>query len=161
MLKNEKGITMAMLIVTVVVMVIIATIAVSTGNNLVKKSELADRVSQMQLIQAKAEEIYNEHLYSNTKLLGEEVLIDSDNNSATPEEKWYKLSKEDLEKMGIDFKPTDELYYCVKYDLTQEKNKDGVDKGETEEIDVYYSGGYKSTNKNTYYTLNKLKDLES
>lgn len=37
MLRNEKGITMAMLIVTVVVMVIIATIAVSTGNNLVKK----------------------------------------------------------------------------------------------------------------------------
>ena len=114
MLKNEKGVTMAMLIITVLVMVVVAGIAMTTGSNLRKKTELADRVSQMQLIQAKAEEIYNEHLYKGSKLLGEEVTLNQ--GEEIRNEKWYKLSCEDMKKMGIDFNPTEEFYYCVKYD---------------------------------------------
>lgn len=159
MLRNEKGVTMAMLIITVIVMVIVASIAMTTGTNLRKKTELADRVSQMQLIQAKAEELYNEHLYKGSKLLGEEVTLNE--GDEIKNEKWYRLNSEDMEKMGIDFTPTDEFYYCVKYDLTEENSEEGVDKEEIDPIDVYYSGGYESTNGNMYYTLGKLKDLES
>ena len=159
MLKNEKGVTMAMLIITVLVMVVVAGIAMTTGSNLRKKTELADRVSQMQLIQAKAEEIYNEHLYKGSKLLGEEVTLNQ--GEEIRNEKWYKLSGEDMKKMGIDFNPTEEFYYCVKYDLTEENSEEGVDKEEIDPIDVYYSAGYESINGNMYYTLGKLKDLES
>lgn len=159
MLRNEKGVTMAMLIITVIVMVVVASIAMTAGSNLRKKTELADRVSQMQLIQAKAEEIYNEHLYKGSKLLGQEVTLNEGDEIRN--EKWYKLSSEDMKSMGIDFTPTDEYYYCVKYDLTEENSEEGVDKEEIDPIDVYYSGGYESTNGNMYYTLGKLKDLES
>ena len=159
MLRNEKGVTMAMLIITVIVMVVVASIAMTAGSNLRKKTELADRVSQMQLIQAKAEEIYNEHLYKGSKLLGQEVTLNEGDEIRN--EKWYKLSSEDMKSMGIDFTPTDEYYYCVKYDLTEENSEEGVDKEEIDPIDVYYSGGYESTNGNMYYTLEKLKDLES
>lgn len=159
MLRNEKGVTMAMLIVTVIVMVVVASIAMTAGSNLRKKTELADRVSQMQLIQAKAEEIYNEHLYKGSKLLGQEVTLNEGDEIRN--EKWYKLSSEDMKSMGIDFTPTDEYYYCVKYDLTEENSEEGVDKEDIDPIDVYYSGGYESTNGNMYYTLGKLKDLES
>ena len=159
MLKNEKGVTMAMLIITVLVMVVVAGIAMTTGSNLRKKTELADRVSQMQLIQAKAEEIYNEHLYKGSKLLGEEVTLNQ--GEEIRNEKWYKLSGEDMKKMGIDFNPTEEFYYCVKYDLTEENSEEAVDKEDIDPIDVYYSGGYESTNGNMYYTLEKIKDLES
>lgn len=159
MLRNEKGVTMAMLIITVIVMVVVASIAMTAGSNLRKKTELADRVSQMQLIQAKAEEIYNEHLYKGSKLLGQEVTLNEGDEIRN--EKWYKLSSEDMKSMGIDFTPTDEYYYCVKYDLTEENSEEGVDKEEVDPIDVYYSGGYESTNGNMYYTLGKLKDLES
>ena len=159
MLRNEKGVTMAMLIITVIVMVVVASIAMTAGSNLRKKTELADRISQMQLIQAKAEEIYNEHLYKGSKLLGQEVTLNEGDEIRN--EKWYKLSSEDMKSMGIDFTPTDEYYYCVKYDLTEENSEEGVDKEEIDPIDVYYSGGYESTNGNMYYTLGKLKDLES
>lgn len=159
MLRNEKGVTMAMLIITVIVMVVVASIAMTAGSNLRKKTELADRVSQMQLIQAKAEEIYNEHLYKGSKLLGQEVTLNEGDEIRN--EKWYKLSSEDMKSMGIDFTPTDEYYYCVKYDLTEENSEEGVDKEDIDPIDVYYSGGYESTNGNMYYTLEKLKDLES
>ncbi len=159
MLRNEKGVTMAMLIITVIVMVVVASIAMTAGSNLRKKTELADRVSQMQLIQAKAEEIYNEHLYKGSKLLGQEVTLNEGDEIRN--EKWYKLSSEDMKSMGIDFTPTDEYYYCVKYDLTEENSEEGVDKEDIDPIDVYYSGGYESTNGNMYYTLGKLKDLES
>ena len=159
MLRNEKGVTMAMLIITVIVMVVVASIAMTAGSNLRKKTELADRVSQMQLIQAKAEEIYNEHLYKGSKLIGQEVTLNEGDEIRN--EKWYKLSSEDMKSMGIDFTPTDEYYYCVKYDLTEENSEEGVDKEEIDPIDVYYSGGYESTNGNMYYTLGKLKDLES
>lgn len=159
MLRNEKGVTMAMLIITVIVMVVVASIAMTAGSNLRKKTELADRVSQMQLIQAKAEEIYNEHLYKGSKLIGQEVTLNEGDEIRN--EKWYKLSSEDMKSMGIDFTPTDEYYYCVKYDLTEENSEEGVDKEDIDPIDVYYSGGYESTNGNMYYTLEKLKDLES
>lgn len=159
MLRNEKGVTMAMLIITVIVMVVVASIAMTAGSNLRKKTELADRVSQMQLIQAKAEEIYNEHLYKGSKLLGQEVTLNEGDEIRN--EKWYKLSSEDMKSMGIEFTPTDEYYYCVKYDLTEENSEEGVDKEDIDPIDVYYSGGYESTNGNMYYTLEKLKDLES
>lgn len=159
MLRNEKGVTMAMLIITVIVMVVVASIAMTAGSNLRKKTELADRISQMQLIQAKAEEIYNEHLYKGSKLLGQEVTLNEGDEIRN--EKWYKLSSEDMKSMGIDFTPTDEYYYCVKYDLTEENSEEGVDKEDIDPIDVYYSGGYESTNGNMYYTLGKLKDLES
>ena len=159
MIKNEKGVTMAMLIITVIIMVVVASIAMTTGSNLRKKTELADRVSQMQLIQAKAEEIYNEHLYKGSKLLGEEITLNVGDEIRN--EQWYKLSQEDMEKIGVDFTPTDEFYYCVKYDLTEEDSEEGVDKESIDPIDVYYSGGYESTSGNMYYTLEKLRDLES
>ena len=159
MIKNEKGITMVMLIITVIVMVIVASIAMTTGSNLRKKTELTDRVSQMQLIQAKAEDVYNEHLYKGTKLLGEEITLNE--GEEIKNEKWYKLNEDDMKSIGIDFTPTDEFYYCVKYDLTEEDSEEGVDKESIDPINVYYSGGYESTNGNTYYTLDKLKDLES
>lgn len=161
MLKNEKGITMAMLIITVIVMAVIASIAMTAGSNLRKKTELADRISQMQLIQAKVEDAYNEHLYRGTSLLGTEMTFDAVGDEITAGEKWYKLDAEDMEKIGVDFAPTSDLYYCVKYDLTHEDDAEGVNKEENEDINIYYSGGYESTNGKTYYTLNKLKDLES
>ena len=91
MLKNEKGITMAMLIVTVIVMAVLASIAMTAGNNLRKKTELADRITQMQLIQAKVEDSYNEHLYKGSALLGKEMTFEAVGDEIEAGEKWYKL----------------------------------------------------------------------
>jgi len=158
--KSEKGVTMIMFIVSVILVVVILAIAGFAANSYMKKKTLQDIISQMQTLQEKAEEVYNEHLYKDTKLIGEEIKLDSDKSPDTEEETWYKLSNNDLEKMGVDFKAEDGAYYCVKYDLTQEKNEEGVDKEKLEPIDVYYSEGYKSPSGNMYYTLSKLQDLE-
>ena len=161
MSKGEKGVTMIAFVVTVVLVVIILVIAGFIANNFYKKSKLETIMSQMQTIQEKSEELYNEHLYKGTKLLGEKIKIDSDNNPETEEETWYKLSNSDLEKLEVNFKVEGDAFYCVKYDLTQEENKEGVDKEKLDPVDVYYSEGYKSPSGNMYYTLSKLKDLES
>ena len=161
MTKNENGVTMIAFVVSVIIVVIILVAIGFLINNQYKKNTLEKMISQMQTIQEKAEEHYNEHLYKGTKLLGEEIKLDSDNNSETEEETWYKLSETDLEKLGTDLRPEEDAFYCVKYDLTQEKSKEGVDKEKLDPVDVYYSKGYKSPSGNIYYTLSKLQDLES
>ena len=58
--KNEKGITLIVLAVTIIIMLIIASIAIYSGTESIKNAKLEALKTNMLLIQAKAKEYVEE-----------------------------------------------------------------------------------------------------
>lgn len=55
-MRENKGVTMVVLVITIIVLLIIAGISVGTGNKMVKQSELENIKTNMLLIEVKAKE---------------------------------------------------------------------------------------------------------
>lgn len=55
-MKNNKGITLVALVITIVVVLILASISINYGTNAIKKSQLENLKTNMLLIKAKAKE---------------------------------------------------------------------------------------------------------
>ena len=55
-MKENKGITMVVLVITIVVLLILAGISIGTGNNIIKSSRLENLKTNMLLIKVKAKE---------------------------------------------------------------------------------------------------------
>ena len=77
MIKNEKGVTLVALIITKIVMIILASITIAASSNLNKESQVKNLKTNMLLIQAKAEEIYNKKEYGEIEELPGEEVTDS------------------------------------------------------------------------------------
>ncbi|MBR3133475.1 MAG: hypothetical protein IKG42_05385 [Clostridia bacterium] len=63
MFKKENGVTLVALVITIIVMIILASITIAASTNLTKKNKLKNLQTNMLLIQAKAEDIYNKKEY--------------------------------------------------------------------------------------------------
>lgn len=72
-LKNNKGITIVALIITVILMLILVSVATYSGINTYKNTEVTKFVAQMQLIQTKVDELVEEN---NIENIGEEITTD-------------------------------------------------------------------------------------
>ena len=72
-LKNSKGITIVALIITVILMLILVSVATYSGINTYKNTEVTKFVAQMQLIQTKVDELVEEN---NIENIGEEITTD-------------------------------------------------------------------------------------
>ena len=59
-LKENRGVTLLALVITIVVMIIIAGIAVYTGTDTIKKAKLEELKTNMLLIEAKAKGLVEE-----------------------------------------------------------------------------------------------------
>ena len=55
-MKENKGITMVVLVITIVVLLILAGISIGTGNNIIKASQLENLKTNMLLVKVKAKE---------------------------------------------------------------------------------------------------------
>ena len=77
MIKNEKGVTLVALIITIIVMIILASITIAASSNLNKESQVKNLKTNMLLIQAKAEEIYNKKEYGEIEELPGDNVTDS------------------------------------------------------------------------------------
>lgn len=71
--KDNKGITLVALIMTVILMLILISVTTYTGINTYKESKVTAFVSQMQLIQSKVDNIKNEKTIDELILLGDAV----------------------------------------------------------------------------------------
>lgn len=72
-LKNNKGITLVALIITVILMLILVSAAAYSGINTYKNTQVAKFIAQMQLIQTKVDELVEE---KNIENIGEEITTD-------------------------------------------------------------------------------------
>lgn len=71
--KDNKGITLITLIITIILMSILVSVATYSGINTYKSMQVTKFVAQMQLIQAKVDNIKNEKTIDELMLLGDSV----------------------------------------------------------------------------------------
>lgn len=168
-IKRNKGITLITLVITIVVLLIIAGIAVYSGKETIKKAKLEELKTNMLLIQAKAKEyVENANFKLGTKidevqenerddriskakeeLKGNEIQkSDIDITISDKEGKYiyyYKLTEDQLKEIGLsDVKSnTQDGEYMVEYDL------------EKAQVEIYNTKGYEGK-----YSLTDIEKIE-
>lgn len=135
MLKNNKGITMMMLVVTVIVLIILTGVSVQTGKVSTRDTKVARKVADMKLVKAKVEVIYEQNRFNGESLIGvnevewftddlgielseeEKNLIVKDRNEKNMSKwLWYMWDREILMSQGLDPNMlSDNQYYFVNY----------------------------------------------
>lgn len=158
-LKKNLGITLVALIVTIVVIAIIASTMVYLGTNIIKKASLQTTNTDMMLIQAKAQTIYEKLSFEKT---GEEL------ETSLPGTKVLDGSNDasNLIKAGIQSENITK-YFVWNENTLKETGLEGVNPRQGElfyvnyegEVEVITSIGFKHTDGNTYYKLSDIKNL--
>ena len=120
-IKQEKGITLMLLIITVIVLLIIAGIAIYSGTETIKKASVEDLKTNMLLIQAKVKGYVEEVSFQmgthpenlsqeekdniRNKVYCEEGKLIKESFEEIPDEERenaYKLREDALKKMGLE-----------------------------------------------------------
>lgn len=150
--KKERGITLTMLVITIVILAIIVSITVYVGSNMIEKTNLQNLNTNMLLIQAKVKTIGEDSKFNKNEatLKGQKVSQVTQNQKIeelvnsqiidTPDT-YYLLSQEDLNTMGLE-KIQIEEGYVVNYETAE----------------IIYVKGFEA-NKTTYYKLSETKGL--
>ena len=166
-MKN-KGITLVALVITIVALLILASIVVYTGTDAIKTAKLQSLKTNMLLIEAKGREYVENANYelgvnpdaatdemknnSNSKLIGTKIEnTDSLVSKLNIDSKYavYKLSEDDLNNMGIkDVESNDEDgWYIIAYDVVDA------------DVKVYNTEGITVSDGSTKYSLDDIRDL--
>lgn len=178
-LKNNKGITLITLVITIIVMIILAFIVVNVGKESIDEANLQNMKTNMLLIEAKVKEYAENANYElgvkpeeateemKTKAIsmlegeGKGTKITSSDSiyptltsigveqQAINDGTVYKLSTDDLTKMGINGVTSDdeEGWYVVAYDITNNSVK------------IYNTEGIKTEKNTIKYVLDDIRDL--
>ncbi len=171
--NNQKGITLVVLTITIIILVILAGVTIYTGKDSIQKANLEGLKTNMLLIEAKSKEYLEnasfklgvnpnrDTMYNDAKenLSGEDkgTVVSADDgivekllNIGIKQEdidkgKVYKLTTENLEKMGInDVKSNDEEgWYIIVYNL------------EETTAEIYHTIGYQEK-----YSLTDIEQIE-
>lgn len=173
-MNNNKGITMISLAISIVVLLILASVSIGIGNNVIKQSNLENLKTNMLLIKSKAKEYVENANFSigatidtveveeknnrinnaKEKLKGTEItdkneISNIENNVESNEYIfYYKISTQELNDIGLNNVKSDEKngFYIIKYDI---KNI---------EVEIYNTKGFKDEDK-TYYSLTDIQNL--
>ena len=181
-MKKNEGITMLVLVITVILLLILSGISINTGNNIIKRANLENLKTNMLLIEVKGKEYVENGNFNlgtsldkltdeneknkrielaKSKLKGTEITSVSDLNSN------FGITQEQFQQ-----EQTNLIFY---YKLTKEdleelgmSNEDSNNqKGgyiikydlKNMELEIYNTIGFKSGDK-TYYSLSELENLE-
>lgn len=147
-MKDNKGITLVALIITVIMMLILASVAVYTGVDTYKQARVMEYVQEMQLIQSKVDEIVGTSTKEELLNLGAEVASNEQINAITSAYANGEIASNDRTKYR----------YLSKNDLNNifsldDASVDVMINFETREIVSVNSIKY---NNITYYTQYKL-----
>lgn len=147
MRKNEYGLATIKLIFTIIILVAIIMVAVFVVSKQIESNHVTDIKTDLLFIQAKIKGIHDKKIVdSNQSLLGEEISEYHENEAINEmisgEEKWYKLSQDDLNQIGIGYLKAEEGF-IVNY--------------ETEEV-IYVKGVQEE--EQTYYKLSDMIEDE-
>ena len=150
-MKKDNGITLIALIVTIIIMIILATIVVDFSTKAIDKAKLEDIKTNMLLIQGKSQTIYEKYLFKEieelTGILYSEqntyVISDGLLNHLNVEDDIYIWGEEALNENGLGTIKTDEqTFYIVDYTTSE----------------IYFSKCYEY-NDLIYYSLTELQEL--
>lgn len=160
--KNNKGITLIALTITIIILLILASITIYSGKESIKKAQLENLKTNMLLIKAKAKEYVEQASFKNgvnkseiseeakNELKGKEANASDyskQNITINGGEILYKLTSDNLKEMGLkDVKLGSNEEYLVKYNI-----KDVT-------VEVYNTSGYEN-NGTTVYSLSELEKI--
>lgn len=173
-MKNNKGITMIALIITIILLIILAGVGIGTGNDIIKKSEIENLKTNMLLIKVKGKEYVEKANFNlgtkienvneeekakriekaKNELKGEDITNDISKyeNIINKEQEefvyYYKLSTENLVDIGLINVKSDEKngLYIVKYDI-----KNAI-------VEVYNTKGVEDED-TQYHSLNEVQNM--
>ena len=165
-LKENRGVTLLALVITIVVMIIIAGIAVYTGTDTIKKAKLEELKTNMLLIEAKAKGLVEEvnfkigltkpedegyqtkkdsaeqEVYVNGAKLKKATNISVP--SSIPVSECYEVTQDAMNAWGLDGLELEEgEYYLIKFDDTNAT------------VEVYNTLGYDGK-----YSLTEIDSIE-
>ena len=150
-MKKKEGITLIALIVTIIVMIILASIIVYSGGQIVKEAKLQTITSEMLMIQAKAETIKDKVEFTNNENQLYGTLVENPTeqeiSAGIVANEWYKWDTDTFEQTGLSGIEDAKVYY-VNYHADEKDN-----------IEVIYGAGYKHIDGKIYYTLSEIKEL--
>ena len=160
--KNNKGITLIALTITIIILLILASITIYSGKESIKKAQLESLKTNMLLIKAKAKEYVEQASFKNgvnkseiseeakNELKGKDANASDyskQNITINGGEILYKLTSDNLKEMGLkDVKLGSNEEYLVKYNI-----KDVT-------VEVYNTSGYEN-NGTTVYSLSELEKI--
>lgn len=133
-MKNNKGVTLATVVVTIIVMLVIATVSIVAGNKLIVSSNEYDEGQEYESVVSAVKRKKTEvNLAGSLIPVGEayvgvvDPIIKSDSTGSLKADGWYLLDEVALEKLGLN-----ELSsrYLVNYDyevVLSTKNSDYVE----------------------------------
>lgn len=165
-LKGSKGVTLVALVVTIIVMLIIASIAVNSGTGTIKKAQLEELKTNMLLIEAKAKGLVEEvnfkigltkpedEGYQQKKDAAEQEVyvegakLEKATNisapSSVPVSDCYEVTKEAMNEWGLTGLELQEgEYYLIKFDDTNAT------------VEIYNTLGYDGK-----YSLTEINTIE-
>ena len=159
-IKNENGITLILLVITVVVLAILATVTVQQFGDILDQVNKETVSTNLLLVQAKA------------KVINEKASFNKDDSLL----RGQKLSEvtgnteiDNLKNKGV-ISETEENYnsYYVWDKSVVDELEIGLEKMESSDFfivnyateEVIYPKGYKHTDGNTYYKLSQISELE-
>jgi Tfp pilus assembly protein PilE len=136
-MKNNKGVTLTILVVTIIVLLILAGIILGIGTSMIKNAEIQSLNTNLLLIQARVEIISEMNSFNGTPLKGTQVTATETTASAllttvgitTEQDKYYIwnqtiLNEEHLSR--IELKQNE--YYLVNYETSEVINSIGVER---------------------------------
>lgn len=149
MIKNDKGITLTALIITIIIMIILVGVGVKFGTSAIEKAKLEDIKTNMLSIKTKAKTIEEKYLFGDIEeLVGIELDKETLNSALQNEledKTVYKWDQGILNEQGLtQIKADNTNFYIVYYDT------------DSSTCEVYYSAGY-TINGQTKYSLTDLE----
>ena len=142
-LKNQKGITLVVLVITIIVMLILVVVGVKFGGDAVKKAGLEDIKTDMLTIKTKAKIVAEQYNFKDIdNLVGTQITDEEAGKlGLTNSDKILKWSSSDLTSQNLTTIEGD--IYVVSYDLDNPNN-----------CEIYYLEGYEGM-----YSLTQLQGL--
>ena len=147
-LKEERGITIVTLIITVILMIILVGVAVNYGTDSINKANLEDIKTDMISIKTRAKIVAEQYNFKDIENLVGSTITDEEAAKLNLTEQWeenegkiLKWRSSDLSTQGLSTIEGDK--YVVHYNLENPSSSE-----------VYYLEGYEGK-----YSLSELKDL--
>ncbi len=156
MLKNNKGITILALVITVLILLILTGVSLGTGYSVITDIKLGRTVANMALVKAKAETIYEQYQFSGNSedLVGEPVSVDflsereiqlieqNSGKTGLAGSVWYKWTAQTLVKQGLDpnlLRNKETEFFFVNYEFDEVAWNKGTTYNVGTEKTYYYS----------------------
>lgn len=143
-LKNEKGITLLTLVITVVLLIILAYATISIGINIGGTAKFENVKTYMLLIKTKSETVLNEKLIEDKDEMRVNLYGTRVTDSDSPYYGLYKLNQKELNAMGVKgAKENDGYYIDYGVEIDESGNIENIDDTSqvNRKVDVMYEKG--------------------